>query len=230
MKRQRLISICAFCVWLCGCGGDYAKAPPPPAPPPPAPPAAPTPSAPEPAAAPEPEAPPAPASTSKAERTRADKAGAKRSAKASAPTPSKASAATPAAKPAAPAPAKPAPAPAAKPAGKVSVPSTAHVRIEVPGALQAELDRDPRMQPWVNQVMAVIDRCYNDAARGGALAGTIEVVVTMHENDRPDADIKALPPQLSPIVACATGGLMRTKMPLFTGAEGGRRTVRIVFK
>ena len=173
-------------------------------------------------------------SAGKAARTSSEKAGAKRGAKASAPAaPAKPAPAPAAAKPTAPAPApvpaKPA-APAAKPAGKVNVPATAHVRIEVPSALQAELDHDPRMQPWVNQVMSVIDRCYNDAARGGALAGTIEVVVTMHENDRPDADIKQLPPQLSPIVACATGGLMRTKMPLFTGAEGGRRTVRIVFK
>jgi hypothetical protein len=175
-------------------------------------------------------------SSVKPERARTAKGSAKRGAKASAPTPTPAQPAT-TIKPAAPAPvpaAAPSPAPV-QPAAtgkstKVNVPATAHVRIEVPSALQAELDRDPRMQPWVNQVMSVIDRCYTDAARGGALAGTIEVVVTMHENERPDADIKQLPPHLSPIVACATGGLMRTKMPLFTGAEGGRRTVRIVFK
>jgi hypothetical protein len=128
---------------------------------------------------------------------------------------------------AAPAPAK---AEAAKPKGKVNVPATAHVRIDVPPALQQDLDKDPRMQPWVNQVMAVIDRCYGESAKGGALVGTIEVLVTMHENERPSADIKQLPPQLSPIVACATGGLMRTKMPLFTGNEGARNLVRIQFK
>jgi hypothetical protein len=163
---------------------------------------------------------------------KATKAGGKRGAK------TEAAAAKPAAKPvAAPKPSAPAPAPVAaktpepaKPKGKVNVPATAHVRIDVPPALQQDLDKDPRMQPWVNQVMAVIDRCHNESAKGGALAGTIEVLVTMHENERPSADIKQLPPQLSPIVACATGGLMRTKMPLFTGNEGARNLVRIQFK
>lgn len=115
-------------------------------------------------------------------------------------------------------------------ATKVSVPKTVHVAIDVPSGLQADLDRDPRMQPWVNQVIATIDRCYGSASKSnGKLTGTIEVLVTMHENERPDADIKQLPPALSPIVACATGGLMRTKMPLFTGKEGSRYPVRIRF-
>jgi len=111
-------------------------------------------------------------------------------------------------------------------ATKVSVPKTVHVAIDVPSGLQADLDRDPRMQPWVNQVVATIDRCFVGNAKA---AGTIEVLVTMHENERPDADIKQLPPALSPIVACATGGLMRTKMPLFTGKEGARYTVKLRF-
>ena len=44
-----------------------------------------------------------------------------------------------------------------------------------------------------------------------------------------DADILRLPPQLSGIVACATGKLMRIKMPLFTGSEGHKETVKIHF-
>jgi hypothetical protein len=115
-------------------------------------------------------------------------------------------------------------------ASKVNVPKTVHVAIDVPAGLQADLDRDPRMQPWVNQVVATIDRCYGSESKSNTqLAGTIEVLVTMHENERPDADIKQLPPALSPIVACATGGLMRTKMPLFTGKEGSRYAVRLRF-
>jgi hypothetical protein len=140
-----------------------------------------------------------------------------------------------------PAPAKPAPAPAKAPpvvastpkpevASKVSVPKTTHVQIDLPAGLQADLNHDPRMQPWVNQVVTTIDRCYGSESKGNTkLSGTIEVLVTMHENARPDADIKQLPPALSPIVACATGGLMRAKMPLFTGAEGSRYTVRLRF-
>lgn len=127
------------------------------------------------------------------------------------------------------APATPAPA-AAKAKAKVNVPSTAHVHIEVPPGLQAELDRDPRMQPWANQVVSVIDRCCADTAKTSAVSGTIEVQITMHENQRPDADIKKLPPALTPIVGCATGGLMRAKMPLFTGAEGAHHVVRIQLK
>jgi hypothetical protein len=136
-------------------------------------------------------------------------------------------------KPAAPA-AQPAPIMATTPkqevASKVSVPKTAHLAIDIPSGLQADLNHDPRMQPWVNQVVATIDRCYGGESKSNAkLAGTIEVLVTMHENERPDADIKQLPPALSPIVACATGGLMRTKMPLFTGKEGTRYPVKIRF-
>jgi hypothetical protein len=155
--------------------------------------------------------------------------------------PSKAKAAAPVRtveKPSTPKSAPPAPAPAPiiattpKPevVSKVSIPKTVHVQIDVPKGLQADLDHDPRMQPWVNQVIATIDRCYGSESKSNTkLQGTIEVLVTMHENERPDADIKQLPPALSPIVACATGGLMRTKMPLFTGNEGSRYTVRLRF-
>lgn len=118
-----------------------------------------------------------------------------------------------------PTPAKPAP-------EKVRVPSTAHVRVDIPAGLQTQLDRDPRMQPWSNQVIAIIDRCYQGTTR---VADSIEVRVTLHENERPDADILRLPPSLTQVVSCATGSLMRVKMPLFTGPEGARHTVRIQF-
>jgi hypothetical protein len=147
--------------------------------------------------------------------------------------PKPATAAAPSPKPAtAPTPTAPLVATTPKPAlvSKVSVPKTVHVQIDVPAGLQADLDHDPRMQPWVNQVVATIDRCYGSESKSNTkLSGTIEVLVTMHENERPDADIKQLPPALSPIVACATGGLMRTKMPLFTGKENSRYSVRLRF-
>jgi hypothetical protein len=84
------------------------------------------------------------------------------------------------------------------------------------------------MQPWVQKVIAVADRCY--ASKGGGADASIVVDVTMHENARPDADIRSLPPGLAGVVACATGDLMRTKMPLFTGPEGQRHTLKIKFK
>jgi len=127
----------------------------------------------------------------------------------------------------APAPApQPAATPAEKIASRVKVPSTAHVHAELPSGLQRDLDADPRMQSWLDRAFAIIDGCH---AQNRGAAGTIEAQLTMHEEARPDADIRALPPALSGVVACATGGLMRTKMPLFTGAEGTRYTVRIRF-
>lgn len=139
-----------------------------------------------------------------------------------------------ASKPAAPAPAvpsTPAPAPVATPSkGKVTIPSTAHVRVEIPTGLQTALDLDPRMQPWANKVIQVIDSCYTQERKSNAgAAGVISVRITMHSESRPDADIKALPPALSGVVACATGSLMRTKMPLFTGKEGEKHNVDIRF-
>lgn len=124
--------------------------------------------------------------------------------------------------------AAPTPAPVIeKPRGKVTIPSTEHVRVQVPSGLQADLDKDPRMQPWANQVVNVIDGCYT---KTGASPGTIEVRITMHDSARPDADLGGVPNGLAPVVACATGGLLRTKMPLFTGTEGTRYTVRVVFQ
>ena len=108
------------------------------------------------------------------------------------------------------------------------MPHTDHVSIDVPAGMQALLDDDDRMQPWVNKVIPVADRCY--ASKGGGANASIVVDVTMHENARPDADIRSLPPALAGVVACATGDLMRTKMPLFTGPEGQRHTLKIKFK
>lgn len=116
------------------------------------------------------------------------------------------------------------------PTKKVVVPATDHVRIDVPRGLQALLDADPRMQPWVDKVIAVIDRCYgSERARSADAAGVVEIAVTMHLNARPDADVKSVPPQLGGVVACATPELMRARPPLFTGPEGERHTLRIRF-
>ncbi|MET0284165.1 MAG: hypothetical protein ABW352_06835 [Polyangiales bacterium] len=122
----------------------------------------------------------------------------------------------------------PAPPPApAKPKTRVSIPSTEHVRVEIPSGLQADLDADPRMQPWVEKVVAIADSCHAKA-RGNV--GAIEAQVTMRENARPDVDVRSVPAQLGSLVACATGSLLRTKMPLFTGREGTRYSVRVVFQ
>jgi hypothetical protein len=123
------------------------------------------------------------------------------------------------------------PEPEPSPTAKGVVPRTQHVHAEVPKGLQAWLDADSRMQPWVAQVMRVADTCYarvRDSVPNAS--GVIEVAVTMHKDARPDPDILALPPQLSGIVACATGDLIRSGMPLFTGSEGERYTVRVVFE
>ena len=79
--------------------------------------------------------------------------------------------------------------------------------------------------------VAVASKCYDKEAKSAPkLAGTIEVAIVMHENDRPDASIKTLPPQLSGVFACASGALMSSRMPLFTGKEGQKYTARVVFK
>jgi hypothetical protein len=237
-----------------GCGGDKTPAhtvTPAPAPAAPAadqpaepalpqgrdvPPGAPAHVAPAPAA----ESPPAPAASSKPERKTASSTKtvpADKPARDSTPKPAPAapplapSPVAPAAEPPVPSPAAPAAAPAAEAPvkkNKVSVPSTDHVKIDIPKGMQALLDADTRMQPWVEKVVAVADRCYKSKAMGSA--ATIVVDVTMHPNARPDADVRSLPPTLAGVVACATGDLMRTKMPLFTGPEGERHTLKIRFK
>ena len=122
------------------------------------------------------------------------------------------------------------PVPVARPAAsgkKVVVPSTPNVHVDFPLGLQNDLNADPRMQAWVDKVIAIVDGCH---AKNRSATGAISTRVTMHENERPDADILALPGPLSSVVACATGSLMRVKMPLFTGHEGTRYDVRIVFE
>jgi hypothetical protein len=134
--------------------------------------------------------------------------------------------------PASPAPAAPKPAePEPKPKASVRVPSTKHVRVVHGSGMQALLDADSRMQPWVNNVMRVVGSCYDTLrAKSPKAAGSIVVTVTMHKNERPTPDIDSLPPQLSEIVACGTGQLMRgPRMPLFTGPEGQRHRLEIRF-
>jgi hypothetical protein len=125
----------------------------------------------------------------------------------------------------------PAAVPETKPAKKtLVVPSSAHVRAEVPAGLQKLLDSDQRMQPWVNKVMEVAEQCYAKVRGDNASAeGAIAVNVVMHENERPDASIASLPSQLAGMVTCGTSKLMRTRMPFFTGDEGAHFTVRLRF-
>ena len=87
------------------------------------------------------------------------------------------------------------------------------------------------MQPWINNVMRIIERCYErERSSNSAAEGAISVAITMHANARPDADVGALPPQLAGVFACASGDLMRTpRMPLFTGPEGQRHTLTVRF-
>jgi len=250
----RVFACCIASALALGCGGDKTPAHTVTPAPAPAAPAEPTPAAPAlplgrdvPRAAPGPapaapaaaaEPPPAATASSKPERKPAASTkapAADRPARESTPKPAplapppEPSQVAPAAEPPVPAPAAAAPAPEA-PAkkNKVTVPSTDHVKIDLPKGMQALLDADTRMQPWVEKVVAVADRCYKSKAMGSS--ATIVVDVTMHPNARPDADVRSLPPTLAGVVACATGDLMRTKMPLFTGPEGERHTLKIRFK
>jgi hypothetical protein len=137
-------------------------------------------------------------------------------------------------KPAPPAPAAAPPAPTssapAAAVGKVTVPHTDHVQIDVPKGLQHWLDADTRMQPWVTKVVSIADACYADERKDNPkAAGVITVKVTMHENERPDVDVASVPSQLGGVIACATTKLMRGRPPLFTGKEGDSYTVKIHF-
>lgn len=120
--------------------------------------------------------------------------------------------------------------PADKPRGRVVVPATDRVHVDVPSALQDALDLDPRMQPFVNQALGIVDRCYaNELKSSASAAGVVTLAVTMHENERPSARVTSLPPQLGGLLACVTGSLLSAKMPLFTGQEGQQHQVRIRF-
>lgn len=111
------------------------------------------------------------------------------------------------------------------------MPSSAHVRIEAPKGLEADLAKDTRMTPWLQKSVGAATKCYEvEAKTTPKLAGAIEVGIVMHENDRPDAAIKKLPPQLSGVFACVSGAMMKSRMPLFVGKEGQKYTARVVFK
>jgi hypothetical protein len=199
----------------------------------------PPPATPAPAPMPAPAEAPAPATTASAKPAKAAKpqptsrpAAREEVAKAE-PKPAEAAPAPPPAPPPAPAEPEPAAEPApAPPKTKVAVPQSANVRVDIPQGMQALLDLDPRMQPWVNNVMRIIERCYErERASNSSAEGAISVAVTMHPNARPDADVGTLPPQLAGVFACASGDLMRApRMPLFTGPEGQRYTLRVHFK
>ena len=114
-----------------------------------------------------------------------------------------------------------------KRAPPVVVPSTPHLRAELPVGLQSDLDADPRMQGWLDQTFAIIDQCH---ASTGRARGTLEGALTMHESARPELSLSSMPPALAQLVACASGELLRTRMPLFTGREGTRYPVRLIFQ
>jgi hypothetical protein len=120
---------------------------------------------------------------------------------------------------------------AGKPATQVNVPRTQHVWAELPDALQRLLDDDPRMQPWVNHVIEVADRCYAKTRTGNASAhGILVLQLTMHENARPSVDIELLPGSLTGVVTCATRELMGRRSPLFTSREGERHRLELHFQ
>jgi hypothetical protein len=86
------------------------------------------------------------------------------------------------------------------------------------------------MQPWVNKVVSVADACYERERKDNPKAGgVIPVKVTMHENERPDADVGSVPSSLGGVIACATTKLLGARPPLFTGKEGESYTVKIHF-
>lgn len=123
------------------------------------------------------------------------------------------------------------PAEPAKPEGKVTIPKLKHLKVSMPARVQELLNADTRMQPWLNSTLATIEKCYEGVlASDPKAAGTIKFVLEMHANARPDADITSLPPQLSGVVACGTGKLMRGgRMPLWTGKEGEKHSVSVKF-
>jgi hypothetical protein len=105
------------------------------------------------------------------------------------------------------------------------------VRVEVPPGLQAWLDADDRMRPWLSKAISALDGCYAEIrAADPSAAGTVAFSVTMHRTARPSADVNSIPPSLQPMVLCATRRLIGVKMPLFTGTEGDRFSVQVHFQ
>ncbi len=115
----------------------------------------------------------------------------------------------------------------APPRTSVRVPETAQVKVDVPAKLQALLDDDSRMVPWLAATMATIDGCH--ATDRGAL-GTLVIELTMHENARPSADVGEVASALRGVFACAMAQLMQAeRMPLFTGPEGQKHSINVRF-
>jgi hypothetical protein len=102
------------------------------------------------------------------------------------------------------------------------------VQIEVSPGLQTWLNADPRMRAWMDKAIAVVDACYAELRRSdGAATGVVELNVTMHQNARPSASVGSMPWALKGVASCVTTHLFGVKMPLFTGREGDRQTLRV---
>jgi hypothetical protein len=109
-------------------------------------------------------------------------------------------------------------------------PTSKHVALDLPAGLKDDLASDKRMKPWLDTAVSHATRCYEREAKSNAgLSGTVEVLIVMHENARPDASLKTLPSQLAGVFTCVSGAMMSIKMPLFTGKEGQRYTARAKF-
>lgn len=125
----------------------------------------------------------------------------------------------------------PPPPPSAANGSRVAVPTTPHFHVDVPAGLQAWLDADDRMRPWLGKAVAAVDSCYADVRRDSAsAAGVITFSVTMHQNARPTAAVSSLPAPLRSLVPCVTTSLWSVRMPLFTGDEGARYDVAAHFE
>lgn len=109
-------------------------------------------------------------------------------------------------------------------------PTSKHVTLDLPAGLKDDLASDKRMKPWLDTAIGHATRCYEREAKSTpGLSGTVEVLIVMHENARPDASLKTLPSQLAGVFTCVSGAMMSVKMPLFTGKEGQRYTARAKF-
>jgi hypothetical protein len=100
----------------------------------------------------------------------------------------------------------------------------------VPAGLQAWLDADDRMRPWLGKAVAATDACYAELRHDNPSAGgAVTFSVTMHKDARPSAAVGSLPAALRSLVPCVTSSLWSVRMPLFTGDEGARYEVSAHF-
>jgi hypothetical protein len=122
------------------------------------------------------------------------------------------------------------PPPPPQPKAAVNVPSTAHVNVTVPPGLQAFLDADDRMLPWLGKAVNAADECYaREREKNASAAGIITFQLTMHENARPSGRLGGASGAINGVVMCVTKRLIGVKMPLFTGTEGASYTVTVHF-